>query len=125
MLLHTYETVTCGLVLLHNCLLFMTAVPHPHLLYFLEDFYMNSRTLSSDCFVISLTVHSPFVESGACLSWCWISSCPHRVTLAGSLAAGLLSSSALLRTEAQVSAFPSVDGAGPQTLHRLSLIFRR
>lgn len=60
--------------------------PTPHLLYFLEDFLHGtlSRTLSSECLVISLTVHSPFVESGACLSWCWISSCPRRVTLAGS-----------------------------------------
>lgn len=74
---------------------------------------------------LSLTVRSPFVESGACLSWCWISSCPQRVTLAGSLAAGLLSSSAVLRAETQVGAPPSVDGAGPQTLHGLSLIFRR
>ena len=74
------------------------------------DFYKNSLelclqiscSLSLPLFVLLLLSLAPvFRGAGFRLVL--------RVTLAGSLAVGLLSSSALLRAAAQVSAFPTVD----------------
>lgn len=93
-----------------------------------------SRIFSSDYLIISIWLFIlPFVESGTCLSWCWISFCLLYILLVGSFSAGILSSSVLLSAVAltvafavaQLGAFTSVDGAGQQTQHRPSLIFRR
>ena len=90
-----------------------------------------SRIFSSDYLIISIWLFIlPFVESGTCLSWCWISFCLLYILLAGSFSAGILSSSVLLSAialtvafaVAQLGAFTNVDGAGQQTQHGPSLL---